>query len=514
MSARWFQETVALIESVAENGEWTEAARLANRLPTNKIEVQWDMSGVPNSLVPIFESSRESAVQDWIKVFPDLQIAFGNKGSLKIGFVDALPPNLESVDPAGAVYLSSPAQEDPVIEAVIALHRGTDSKSIEPVDLKNELMYAIGHRLGSERSPKPGYYMFRTEGPSIAPNMLAPRDASFVKKVIAVSDAVRKAVSQKKTPGIKPAEIFVEPRKLQPVPVSQGEEMFANVQITNRGKGVMEFRAVPDCGCFVIGPHKETIEPGETMLLPVKINTLEFVGKLRKTLYIYSNDPESPTLALPLETYVRPAYRFINQFQGSVFYAGSSGGMFETVLALDPATKLNIKKVEAVGISAVVEHEPWSGMFRDPDSDEPPVRMSGYRFKILVAPGIVAGRGDVGLQVSTDSQLFKLINHAVTVQTGIASVPASIYFGNLGEKPARASVVITRPGRPYKIKRVECDTEFITASVEPYQGNENYRIVAVYNGKARIGRFFGKVTVFTDDPTEPTVVIPLEGNVK
>lgn len=513
-SAKWFQETVVLIESAVEEKNWLEATRLAKRLPTNDFVITWDTSGVPNSMKTYMETARDETVEEWTKMFTDLKVSFNSRGSLKIGFTESLPIAQGTSEHLSAVFMSSPGEEDPVIEAIFSLKRGATQIVADPSDMRNEFMYAIGLRLGVERMPKPGAFMFRTEGSFPAKNRIAPSDVTFVKKIISLSDRIRMSIAEKKDPGIRAPQISIDPKKMAPKPGTQGGDMTLSIQVTNRGAGTMQYQAVPDCGCFILGPYDNQLEPGETTLIPVRINTLEFVGKLRKTLFIYSNDPDDPVIQIPLETYVKPAYRFINQFKGSVVYMDSSGVVFETVMAIDPNIKFNLKKISALGISAVVDYEPWTGMVSDPDLAEPPTKMSGYLIKVLVAPGLVTGRGGVGIQVDTDHEWFKSIQHSVTIQTGIAAIPSSIYFGNLSDKPARGSVVITRPDRPYKVLKVESDTEFIKVEVEPYEGIGNYRIIAVFNGKARVGRFFAKITVYTDDPKEPLVTIPLEGNVK
>lgn len=515
LTAKWYQETVALVEDAVGQGDWTEAARLAERLPKPKVSVQWDTSQASTEIVHLVEQVQQTLIEKWDQTFgKEIDLKFSLGGDLKVSFTDSLPPNIDSRGPAGAVFVTSPDSGDPVVEAVIAWKRGTPPRSIEPTDLYNEVLFAIGTRLGRARTPQPGRMMFRTESEYRDINMPMKSEVKPIKELIALADAIRKAVAEKRDPGVRPAQIFVVPQKLTPVPVSQGEEMPVDVQITNQGTGVMKFAVVPDCGCFIVGPYDNTLLPNETTIVPVKINTMEFISKLDKTLYVYSNDPERPIIPIHLDTYVRPAYRFINQFSDPVFYVGKSGGIVEVALAIDPAVKFNVKAVEALGINASAEFEPWSGMVNDPLSGEPPTRMNGILIKALVSPNLVTGRGDIGFQVTTDSPLFKTLHYSVSVQKGIAAIPASFYFGTVGKSQVRASVVVSRPGRPFSIVKVESDTEFVTARIEPYQGEGNFRVVAVYSGQAVLGRFFGKVTVHTDDPSEPKIEIPFEGNVQ
>ena len=133
---------------------------------------------------------------------------------------------------------------------------------------------------------------------------------------------------------------------------------------------------------------------------------------------------------------------------------------------------------------------------------------------MLVAPNLPPGRLTMTLEIQTDSEVFKTIYLPVNVQRGIVAVPLSAYFGSVGKEPARASVVITRPGQPYKVIRAVSDTDWIVASVEPYRPGTEYKIVATYTGKGPIGVFHGTIKVYTDDPKQPVIDVPFEGTVR
>ena len=76
---------------------------------------------------------------------------------------------------------------------------------------------------------------------------------------------------------------------------------------------------------------------------------------------------------------------------------------------------------------------------------------------------------------------------------------------------ARAHTILSRPDKPFKVLSVESDVTFIKASLEPFKGSTNYKIVAQYDGTAPRGRFLAKITVKTDDPKQPVIEIPVEG---
>jgi hypothetical protein len=515
-SSHEFQGTVYAVQAAVAEGDWAEAQRLAARLPSTEVTVTWDDKGLSAEQKVYLAAARDQAVQLWQQGIPGLEIKLVPNGKVKLGFVPSLPPNADSPGPAGAVFLYSPDEGDPVVEGVLSLLRGDLKKPVEPLDVRNEVVYAIGAYLGLARQPRTGSLMFRSEEPYVAANAYTMSDGRLVKKTIELADRVREEVGAKRDPGIAAPQIVIDPVKFTPRPVSQAQEMALTLQVTNQGKGTLDYRLVPDCGCFVLGVYKEQLAPGETTVVQILINTYDFTGKLQKALFVYSNDPFFPIKRIPLETVVRPAYRFVDQIAEPTLIVDRSGAKFETILVLDEGQDFKITKAAVNGVSArvSVDEKPWEGVLDYPEIGEGPKKRRGYRISALVAPGVPPGRLNMQIELDTDDEVFKKIYHSVYVQKGIVAVPLSIYFGSITQAAARGSVVLTRPGRPYKVLKVESDNEFVKASVEPYRPDTEYKIVATYTGGAPIGRLSARIKVHTDDPEQPIVEIGVEGTVK
>ena len=511
-TSRNFQSAVLGVRDAAGAGDWAEAARLAARLPDRRLLVTWDDSAVPESRRGQFKEARDAAFKTWS--LEGISIEVAAKGRLKVSFVPDLPPNADSPGPAGAVHLWSPDEADPVYEALIALRRGQPARSIENLDVRGEVAYAIGAYFGLARLPKPGTAMFRTEQPFTVVTRLSPNDRRLALGNLDLADNIRAAVSARKPIEVATAEIFLSPTSLNPAPVMQAQEMGMMLQVTNRGKGTLEYFVVPDCNCFSIGAHVRTVRPGETQVVPIRINTFDFVGKLHKALYVYSNDPEFPVRRVPLETIVRPLFRFVSPKNEAAIIIDEAGAIYELLLVLDESTDMKVKSVEVSGLKAVVEFEPWSGVLDNPEIGEGPKERRGYKITALLSPGIPTGRANMTIIVKTDDERFETLRHNIVAQYGIVPVPLTIYFGEIFQRPARAHTTISRPGRPYKVLGVESDVDFIKASVEPFKGETDYKIVAEFDGTAPIGKFLAIISVRTDDPKQPIVEITVQGIVK
>lgn len=513
-TSRAFQSAVLRVRDAADAEDWTEAVRLAARLPERRVRLVWDDSAVAEERRGQFRAARDAAIAKWTPTMDGVSIEVADTGQLKVSFVPDLPPNADSPGPAGAVHLSSPDKADPVHEAVIALRRGQPARSTEKLDVENEVAFAIGAYFGLAKLPKPGRTMFRTEQPFTVENRLTISGRRMALANLDLSERIRASVGAREPINVATAEIFLSPSRLTPAPVRQAEEMAMMLQVTNRGAGVLEYFIVPDCSCFAIGPHNRTVRPGETELVPIRINTIDFVGKLKKALYVYSNDPEFPVRRIPMETIVRPIYRFVSLNKEPALIVDDTGAIYELLLVLDEATDMKVKKVSVAGLTAAVHFEPWKGMLDNQEIGEGPKERRGYKITALVSPGIPTGRANMTIRVDTDDDVFKTLYHNVVAQHGIVPVPLTIYFGEISQEPARAHTVISRPGRPYKILGVESDVDFIKPSVEPYREQTAYKIVAEFDGTAPLGRFLAMISVRTDDPKQPVVTVPVEGTVK
>ena len=80
--------------------------------------------------------------------------------------------------------------------------------------------------------------------------------------------------------------------------------------IKNVGDEPLVFTREPytSCGCTVAALPKKTIMPGESIELMATFDSTGFGGRyVRKTIWVYTNDPETPKLILIIQGYVRPA---------------------------------------------------------------------------------------------------------------------------------------------------------------------------------------------------------------
>ena len=84
--------------------------------------------------------------------------------------------------------------------------------------------------------------------------------------------------------------------------VRSGEVVKFNYAFTNTGNETLEITAVqPSCGCTAAGDWTRRVEPGQTGIIPIQFNALNYNGPVLKTVSVVSNDKTVPTTVLQLK---------------------------------------------------------------------------------------------------------------------------------------------------------------------------------------------------------------------
>jgi len=90
--------------------------------------------------------------------------------------------------------------------------------------------------------------------------------------------------------------------------VKQGAAVSTEFMIKNTGKSPLNIRKThSSCGCTVAELAKETLQPGEEVVLKVTFNTSGRRGTQQKSITIYSNDPLKPVQRVTVKASVQGA---------------------------------------------------------------------------------------------------------------------------------------------------------------------------------------------------------------
>jgi hypothetical protein len=396
----------------------------------------------------------------------------------------------------------------PRLSATIGLTRGNPSQSITSAEAFNEVGYAIGAYLGVVDDLLPGSCMYRSNlpGQRVFP---ANRAQLFIAAAnLKASDAIRENVASKKPIEFTSPTLGFSPAAAHIGVVRQGLQVPLDFKIKNTGVGVLKFTLVPDCGCFTLIPPGE-VQPGQETTVRTLVNTSEYTGDIQKMLVLYSNDPKNPVLGVPVDFTAAPAYRLFRP-QGDTVILPVPNNSTDILLTLPNDSKLFPSQFDWSGTPAKVTMEKWAGSVADPDMHEQAKPRHGYIFHVKFDKYQKPGRSTGTLLIATGDEQFPDLRYNLSSQTGIIASPGDIFMGEM-IGVIHQTFLVSRPGKPFKVKSVDTGTKCLKATVTPSPKGDEYRVDLIYDGSAPKGDFLAEIKVLTDDPSQPHVGAMVRG---
>lgn len=508
---RSFHEAVLAVEVAMGQGDFPKATRLMKALPSLKATVTWDDANVPADMRGSYAEARDSAIQSWKTSGLPIEFKFAPKGQLVFRF-DKVLPDTELGIPAGAGHMFSYDIAEPRLQTVIGMNRGKPQNKALPSEISNEVSYAISAYFGLERSLVANGARFRTDMPSNGRMPVTPGDVFLVTRLMRVVDALEKGISKKQKFESKKPKLFLEMSEVTQPPVTQGDAQSFSLTVTNNGDSPLTLWVEPDCAC--LAPNApNVIEPGKSGLIKVGVNTVDFLGKLRKWLYVYSNDVDFPFRQIPVDVDIRPLFRLVNEGP-QVIQMGDNGAEAEFLFWTDDMEKVKPGEARLSGLQGEVTMEPWEGEAADPELGEGKKMRKGMKFKVKLAPRAIFGRVPTTLTIATNHPMFPVMRANIQVQKGVVALPERVYLGEIPRSTTLATFMLSRPETNFKIKKISTDSPYVTVTARPVKGEWEYRIDITIDGKVDIGFFNANILIQTDDPSQPEIVVPIEATVR
>lgn len=510
-----FQSLAISVQRALFDEKFAEAEALARKLPEWNPKIQLDLGQAPESRHAEFQKATQAAFEKFSRVMANFQPSIAGSGEIHVSFSKDLGVDPDTKRPRGAAFFVSTDSAEPRVDAIIGLKRGVDQLEIEANEVANEIAYAIGLYLGLGEVPPLVGIMGRVDEPTMSTLMLSRAEAAAMQGTLAAAVKLREAVAKKVRLEPHAPDLFVSPDRLEAPSMLESEVARWTLQLTNRGSGVLRYTAQGDCGCVGARGSGE-LAAGASGLVEVAIDTTGFPGKFEKNVYIYSNDPTRPLWIVPIQSSVRPLYRFLPEGGSNKVSLHTGSTKYVVYLVLDEEYPLKIEKVEVAGVNVEPQVTPWEGDLADPELGEPAKPRKGLRIEVDVPEKALppAAIATFTIAAATDHPIFKTITHTVTLQRGIQPSPQRVFFGQVGSERARAWFNLTRPGRSFKVLKVESDTDSFSARLVPAGKFADARVVVEYDGKALPGTLKGSILVHTDDPDQPIVQVPVQAFVK
>jgi hypothetical protein len=296
--------------------------------------------------------------------------------------------------------------------------------------------------------------------------------------------------------------------------VFQGEVVKHNFVVMNKGGSPLTVSQVKaSCGCTTVAKPEKPIDPGQTALVTLEIDTKRFTGPIKKTADIVSNAGSNPTRV-------------------------SMEGKVDTFFALEPATpkidvvrglepepaKVTLRR-NAQSTFKVKEVKTESKVLQPAFTEVEP----GNVYEITVKPAL--GPGDnrayyyeqIDVKLDVNGKDFDIpVRVQMAVKDRIDIQPRnSVYFSRMDVKPLRdgqvenvsKSVDIKSLGGPdhvFKITQVDAPKQGFEAKVETVTEGKHYRLLVVLPKSAadeKTRTLREKIVLHTDDATVKELTI-------
>lgn len=288
--------------------------------------------------------------------------------------------------------------------------------------------------------------------------------------------------------------------------IFKGQKVEHVYKFENRGKGILEISKVKtSCGCTAAMLTNKIISPGKTGEIKATFNSGSYKGNVTKSITVLSNDPDSPKYKLTLsgkiieEIIVKP--RNINF--GSIYL----GTKIDKTITIKSLTEPNFK------IKKITPSKPFvNASIVERNSEE-------YIIKATLKDNLKIGRfsGVIYLQTDNSRQPKAKIPFFGEIIGDITTYPKKIYYGRVTKgKEITQKIFVKINKNDIKILNSKVSPDYLSIKIiEKYEkNNPHYLIEIKLNKEATIGKLNGLLELQTNSKIQPTIRIPVTGEIR
>ncbi len=289
--------------------------------------------------------------------------------------------------------------------------------------------------------------------------------------------------------------------------VTKGEVIKADFKIRNTGSAPLEITQVrPTCGCTV-AKYDRLIAPGATGTIHAEVETAAFSGPNSKAILVFSNDPDNPQVNLVVkfdsrafvEVFPKPLLSF-NVLQGEP-------ATDKVVVATADGSPLRITGADA---------GPFKVAYRELPEKERIATLKGQQWEVSVTVPADAPQGMLNQKITLKTSNPKASDVSISV-SGIVRpiiqvVPGEVNFGTVqATAPVGRNVVLisNRPEAKLELTAVEVDNKAFSTEVIPLTAGQRYQVAVTLGAGAPKGSHRTTVRIATNDPTRPSIEVPV-----
>lgn len=286
------------------------------------------------------------------------------------------------------------------------------------------------------------------------------------------------------------------------------EEIPYEYRFKNTGTGILKIGKIrASCGCIATAPCTKTVPPRGTGVLKVLFKTGKYKGRQTKTIFVDSNDPDEPSIELKISGVVKTEFTlepeclyFRNVVKGEEVKKSFRFIQFGE-------DRLVLKRVEA-------NKDFFSTSFQGLKDE----RHKGFLIDIHLAPEARVGRFSEVITLHSNLKRHPRIDVPIwgDVLGKIRVHPGSLSLGSI-KKGAYAAkkIELTAIGEhDFKVVKTESSVPFISMDVSKSENGGGFEITLKVDKMAPAGRLQGELAIYTDDPDQRMIRVPVYGIVK
>jgi len=284
--------------------------------------------------------------------------------------------------------------------------------------------------------------------------------------------------------------------------VEQGQKVEHVFRLSNRGSGVLRIDHVKSsCGCTVAVVSARDVAPGGDGRVTVTLDTGRMAGRTSKVVTVYTSDPDAAVVSLALTGQVLADLLATP----NALYLGKvrRGEPVSREVLVTPG-----RQDESSVVTAVEHSNPALHASLDARADG-----AGQRIVVTLDRDTPLGRFNDTLTLRTTSRRTPVITVPVfgSIDGDVIVLPPQVTFGvtHAGGAPERELYIRNRSARALTVTRVDVPSDVATYDLKAVEEGQEYRLTIRLRDGLKPGKVESAVEIYTDDPAESRIVVPL-----
>ena len=313
--------------------------------------------------------------------------------------------------------------------------------------------------------------------------------------------------SDKSTP-VKNPKIFFENPDFDFGKVYKGSKVEHVFKLENRGNDTLEIKKVkPSCGCTAVILSNNTILPGKTGEIKSTFNSRSYSGKVKKTITVLSNDPDTPNHKLTISGKVIQEISFKPQ--------NINFGSIRADNQTDKTVKVSVKSQSGPDfkITKITSSKPFVEVsYLEEKSGE-------YIIVATLKDYQKIGRfsGKIFLDTNSAKQPKASIIFYGVVEGDITINQKRVYYGTVPEgREITKKLFVKINENDIEILSTKISPDYLSVKVDERYGQRNPHclIEIKLHKEATVGKINGLLKIHTNSKEQPVIKIPITGMVK